>query len=251
MIVPRRNVLVVRERVSPYGEIVTPLAEEDVQRAARMIKKRGIEFVAVVYIDSFMNPVHELRTREILRRESPDLDITLSHEVLPQMLEFERTCTTVLNAYVSPILKNYLQGLADRLKADWGYDGAILVTTSGGGVIGMDEALKLPARTEFSLRCLCLVGLPSIVALRSRLMLALPPRSIRRLMPSWSWRAILLTPARRRGRPIRRSSRCSTAFSTRRKYNRVCCRSRSLAISANGHWRSLMSARSTRLPAEA
>jgi N-methylhydantoinase A len=204
LIVPRRNVLVVRERVSPYGEIVTPLAEEDVQRAARMIKKRGIESVAVVYMDSFMNPVHELRTREILRRESPDLDITLSHEVLPQMLEFERTCTTVLNAYVSPILKNYLQGLADRLKADWGYDGAILVTTSGGGVIGMDEALKLPARTEFSLRCLCLVGLPSIVALRSRLMLALPPPSIRRLMPSWSWPAILLTPARRRGRPIRR-----------------------------------------------
>ena len=120
LIVPRRNVLVVRERVSPYGEIVTPLAEEDVQRAARMIKKRGIELVAVVYMDSFMNPVHELRTREILRQELPDIDITLSHEVLPQMLEFERTCTTVLNAYVSPILKNYLKGLADRLKSRLG-----------------------------------------------------------------------------------------------------------------------------------
>ena len=71
LIVPRRNVLVVRERVSPYGEIVTPLAEEDVQRAARMIKKRGIKSVAVVYINSFMNPVRQLRTREILRRESP------------------------------------------------------------------------------------------------------------------------------------------------------------------------------------
>ena len=106
----RRNVLVVRERISPYGEIVTPLEEADVQRAARMIKKRGIESVAVVYMDSFMNPVHELRTREILREELPDIDITLSYEVLPQMLEFERTCTTVLNAYVSPILKNYLKG---------------------------------------------------------------------------------------------------------------------------------------------
>ena len=101
-------------------------------------------------MDPFMNPVHELRTREILREELPDIDITLSYEVLPQMLEFERTCTTVLNAYVSPILKNYLKGLADRLKSDWGYDGAILVTTSGGGVIGMDEALKLPARTFHS-----------------------------------------------------------------------------------------------------
>ena len=129
LIVLRRNVLVVRERISPYGEIVTALEEADVQRAARIIKKRGIESVAVVYMDSFMNPVHELRTREILREELPNIDITLSYEVLPQMLEFERTCTTVLNAYVSPILKNYLKGLADRLKSDWGYDGAILVTT--------------------------------------------------------------------------------------------------------------------------
>ena len=165
LIVPRRNVLVVRERVSPYGEIVTPLAEEDVQRAARMIKKRGIESVAVVYMDSFMNPVHELRTREILRQELPDIDITLSHEVLPQMLEFERTCTTVLNAYVSPILKNYLKGLADRLKTDWGYDGAILVTTSGGGVIGMDEALKLPARTFHSSPVSGAVGLAGLYRL--------------------------------------------------------------------------------------
>ena len=163
LIVPRRNVLVVRERVSPYGEIVTPLEEADVQRAARMIRKRGIESVAVVYMDSFMNPVHERRTREILRQELPDIDITLSHEVLPQMLEFERTCTTVLNAYVSPILKNYLQGLADRLKTDWGYDGAILVTTSGGGVIGMEEALKLPARTFHSSPVSGAVGLAGYI----------------------------------------------------------------------------------------
>jgi N-methylhydantoinase A len=107
--------------------------------------------------------VHELRTREILRQELPDVDITLSHEVLPQMLEFERTCTTVLNAYVSPILKNYLKGLADRLKADWGYDGAILVTTSGGGVIGMDEALKLPARTFHSSPVSGAVGLAGYI----------------------------------------------------------------------------------------
>ena len=163
LIVQRRNVLVVRERVSPYGEIVTPLQEEDVRRAARVIKKRGIESVAVVYMDSFMNPIHELRTREILREDLPDIDISLSHEVLPQMLEFERTCTTVLNAYVSPILKNYLQGLSNRLRTDWGYDGSILVTTSGGGVIGMDEALKLPARTFHSSPVSGAVGLAGYI----------------------------------------------------------------------------------------
>jgi N-methylhydantoinase A len=146
LIVPRRNVLTIRERVSPYGEILVPLNEEDVRLAARKCKKRGIESVAIVYIDSFMNPAHEQRTREILQEELPDLDITISYEVLPQMLEFERTCTTVLNAYVSPILKNYLRGLAARLKEDWGYDGPILVTTSGGGVTSVNEALSFRGR---------------------------------------------------------------------------------------------------------
>lgn len=150
LIVPRRNVLTVRERVSPYGEVVVPLNEEDVRAAARKCRKRGIESVAIVYIDSFMNPAHEQRTREILQEELPDADITISFEVLPQMLEFERTCTTVLNAYVSPILKNYLRGLAARLKEDWAYEGPILVTTSGGGVTSVAEALKLPARTFHS-----------------------------------------------------------------------------------------------------
>jgi N-methylhydantoinase A len=150
LIVPRRDVLPVRERISPYGDILIPLDEEQVRIAARKCRKRGIESVAVVYIDSFMNPIHEQRTREILLEELPDLDVTVSYEVLPQMLEFERTCTTVLNAYISPILKNYLNGLSRRLKADWNYDGPILVTTSGGGVIGVDEAIKIPARTFHS-----------------------------------------------------------------------------------------------------
>lgn len=163
LIIPRRNVLIVRERISPYGEVVTELNEDDVRRAARIIRKRGIESVAVVYIDSFMNPVHEQRTREILLEEAPEVDITLSHEVLPQMLEFERTCTTVLNAYISPILKNYLAGLSRRLKSDWGYDGSILVTTSGGGVIGMDEAVKFPAKTFHSSPVSGAVGLAGYI----------------------------------------------------------------------------------------
>ncbi len=163
LIIPRRNVLIARERISPYGEVVTELNEDDVRRAARIIRKRGIESVAVVYIDSFMNPIHEQRTREILLQEIPEVDITLSHEVLPQMLEFERTCTTVLNAYISPILKNYLAGLSRRLKTDWGYDGSILVTTSGGGVIGMDEAVKFPAKTFHSSPVSGAVGLAGYI----------------------------------------------------------------------------------------
>ena len=163
LIIPRRDVLEVRERVSPYGEILVKLNEADVRRAARIIRKRNIESVAIVYMDSFMNTVHEARTREILREELPDTDITVSYEVLPQMLEFERTCTTVLNAYISPILKNYLSGLSRRLKKDWSYAGPILVTTSGGGVIGMDEAMKFPAKTFHSSPVSGAVGLAGYI----------------------------------------------------------------------------------------
>lgn len=150
LIVPRRNVLTVRERVGPWGEVLVPLDEEDVRTAIRKCKKRGIESVAVCYMDSFMNPAHEQRTREILQQELPGVDVTLSCEILPQMLEFERTCTTVLNAYISPILKTYLGGLYELLQKKWGYSGPILVTTSGGGVIGMEEAIHVPARTFHS-----------------------------------------------------------------------------------------------------
>ncbi|MBI4444777.1 MAG: hydantoinase/oxoprolinase family protein [Acidobacteria bacterium] len=150
LIVPRRNVLTVSERTGPWGEIVTPLSEEQVRLAARKCRKRGIESIAICYMDSFMNTAHERRTREILEQELPGVDISVSHEILPQMLEFERTCTTVLNAYVSPILKNYLRGLYERLQKDWNYSGPILVTTSGGGIIGMDEAINFPARTFHS-----------------------------------------------------------------------------------------------------
>lgn len=150
IIIPRRNVLGIEERIGPWGDVIIPLNEEEVRVAARKFKKRGIESVAVVYMDSFMNPIHEQRTREILQEEMPGIDVTISYEIRPEMLEFERTTTTVLNAYISPILHRYLEGLADRLRTEWNYDGGILITTSGGGIIGMDEAIKFPARTFHS-----------------------------------------------------------------------------------------------------
>ncbi len=150
LIIPRRDVLTVQERIGPWGDVINILNEDDVRAAARKYKKRGIESIAVVYMDSFMNPEHERRTEEILREECPDIDVSCSYKVLPEMLEFERTTTTVLNAYISPILKKYLNGLSRRLTTDWNYKGKILLTTSSGGIIGMDEAIKFPARTFHS-----------------------------------------------------------------------------------------------------
>jgi N-methylhydantoinase A len=145
-LVPPRAILGVRERISTRGEIVTPLHEEDVRRAAKIFRKRGMEAIAVCYMDSYVNPIHEKRTKEILQEECPEMFITISYEVLPRMLEFERTSTTVLNAYIGPVLNRYMTSLRDRLSA-WGYNGDLLITHSGGGVMTVDEALKLPVKT--------------------------------------------------------------------------------------------------------
>jgi|MudIll2142460700_1097286.scaffolds.fasta_scaffold02913_2 N-methylhydantoinase A len=151
LIIPRRNVLEVRERVSPWGEVLEPLNEEDVRVAARKCRKRGIESIAVVYMDSFMHPEHEIRTKEILLQELPGVDVSISWDVRPEMLEFERTTTTVLNAYVAPIMKKYMQGLRERVKSDWdNFSESLLITTGTGGVVGIDEAIRFPALTFHS-----------------------------------------------------------------------------------------------------
>ncbi len=137
-----RNTFGARERVSPEGEVITPLNEDDVRYAARCFRKRNMQAIAVCYIDSYMNPVHELRTKEILQQECPDMFITISYEVLPRMLEFERTSTTVLNAYLGPVMNHYIGELQRRLR-EWGYKGEIVITHSAGGTMSIDEALKL------------------------------------------------------------------------------------------------------------
>ena len=150
IVVPRMNVLTVRERVSPWGEVVIPLNEDDVRKAARICRKRGIESIAVVYMDSFMHPEHEIKTKEILEKELPGVDVSISWDVRPEMLEFERTTTTVLNAYVAPILKKYMAGLRETVKSQWNYNGPLLITTGSGGVVGIDEAIRFPALTFHS-----------------------------------------------------------------------------------------------------
>jgi N-methylhydantoinase A len=144
------NVLTVEERVSPWGEVVVPLNEDDVRTCARICRKRGIEAVAVIYMDSFMYPEHEKRTKEILEEEVPGIDVSISWDVRPEMLEFERTTTTTLNAYVAPIMRKYMAGLKDLLKDDWKFNGPVLITTGSGGLVGIEEAIKLPAVTFHS-----------------------------------------------------------------------------------------------------
>lgn len=145
-LVPRRHVLEATERVDYEGTVLKELSEEDVRAAARTFAARGIEAVAVAYLNSFMNPENEIRSREILQEELPQgVYVYTSAETLPEIREFERTSTTVASAYLAPIVNSYLDALVNRLR-DWGYEGEVGVTHSGGGMLSTRAARSVPAR---------------------------------------------------------------------------------------------------------
>lgn len=145
-LVQRRHVLTVAERVDYEGTVLKELDEEGVRTAARKLKKRGIEAVAVAFLNSFMNPAHELRAKAILLEElGDDVHVCTSSETLPEIREFERTSTTAANAYLMPVIERYLEGLVTALR-NWGYEGDVLVTHSGGGVMSAGSASQVPAR---------------------------------------------------------------------------------------------------------
>jgi N-methylhydantoinase A len=145
-LVQRRNVLTVDERIDYEGNILHELDEDGVRDAARKFRKRGVESVAVAYLNSFMAPEHEQRTKEILVEElGEDVRVCTSAEILPEIREFERTSTAAANAYLMPVIERYLDALVDSLRA-WGYEGDVLVTHSGGGVMSAQSASQVPAR---------------------------------------------------------------------------------------------------------
>jgi len=138
-IVPRRRRLGVTERIDAAGNIIKPLAENEVREAVQRLAAMQVEAIAVCYLFSFLNPVHELRTREIIRETLPDVYVALSSEVLPQVREFERLSTTLVDAYVTPRLRRYLQRLEIELRQR-GFRGEIFIMQGNGGVVGVDQA---------------------------------------------------------------------------------------------------------------
>ena len=128
-IVPRRRRLTVPERILHDGTVYRPLDEDAARRAIRRLARQGVESVAICLLFSFVNPSHERRLAELVREELPDVPVSLSHEVLPRSPEFERTSTTVVNAYVGPRVTGYLERLARRLR-DAGFERELLVKQS-------------------------------------------------------------------------------------------------------------------------
>ena len=133
-ICPRRQRYGVPERLDFEGRVVVPLDEEAVRRACRRMKKQGVESLAVVLLFSYVNATHERRVREIAREELPGVMLSLSHQVMPSAPEFERTSTTLVNAYVGPKIERYLSRLDARLR-EGGFIGELLIMQSNGGVM--------------------------------------------------------------------------------------------------------------------
>jgi N-methylhydantoinase A len=148
-LVPRYLRLPVKERLDYSGKELVPLEEDDVEAAAMIFKKEGVEAIAICLMNSFANKAHEGRTAEILKKHFPDTYMTVSSTLLPSIRFYDRISTTVLNSYVGPILRSYLQSLLKKLKGV-GYKGVLLIMQSNGGVISPEIAQDTAAVTLLS-----------------------------------------------------------------------------------------------------
>ncbi|MEJ2096803.1 MAG: hydantoinase/oxoprolinase family protein [Deltaproteobacteria bacterium] len=144
-LVPRYLRNEVRERIAGDGRILTPLDGADVSKLLQKLLGQGIESLAVCLINSFENPAHEKAIKKIITEKAPDLSLSTSFEVLPQIREYERTCTTTTNAYVKPITSRYLKKLSARLRS-LGINGKIFIMLSSGGITSVETAREFPVR---------------------------------------------------------------------------------------------------------
>jgi N-methylhydantoinase A len=170
-LVPRELRFGVRERLRASGEVSIPLDIKSLDDAIAGIKKSGATSVAVCFLHAYLNPAHELAAVERLKQALPGIGVSRSSDVLPQIKEYERVSTTIVNAYVEPIVRRYLTNLEARL-TEAGFKGSLFVVLSHGGMAPVEEASRLAAGTVLSgpaggmsggRRCAELVGIPDLV----------------------------------------------------------------------------------------
>src|SRR3954451_14444256 len=138
-LVERRLRVEVDERVNAQGGIDRPLNEASVERAVRFLVAERVEAIAVCLLHSYLNPAHELRVKEIAAYLAPGISLSVSAEVLPVINEYERSSTTVINAYVRPVVARYLNRLGDGLRTG-GVAAPLLLMQSNGGLTTADAA---------------------------------------------------------------------------------------------------------------
>ena len=148
-LIPRYLRLTVNERIDAHGEIITPLDESELIPIVEFLKVENVEAVAVCFMNAFKDSIHEARTAEFLRRHLPACFITSSTEVLPSIRFYERVSTTAVNAYIGPVVANYLGNLTDKLD-EINFTGTLLIMQSNGGVVTPDAVQTSPAVTVLS-----------------------------------------------------------------------------------------------------
>ena len=148
-LVPRRLRLPVRERIRADGEVHIPIEKKDVRHAVATFKAEGVTSVAIAFLNSYANPAHELAAEKELRAAGFEGEISVSHRISGEYREYERTTTTVIDAYVRGRMSNYLQRLGDKLGSE-GFNGNLLITRSGSGSMTFAEAEERPFETIMS-----------------------------------------------------------------------------------------------------
>lgn len=163
-LVPRRRRYELRERLDARGRVVTPLDISGLHELAAMLSANGVEAVAIAFLHSYANPEHEQHAARILRAALPDAFISVSSEVLPEIREYERTSTTVVNAYVGPVMSRYLTSLHQQLKVR-GITGPLRMMQSSGGILDVNKVIDRPATVVESGPAAGVVGAAHLAAL--------------------------------------------------------------------------------------
>ena len=148
-LVPRHLRFEAQERVLHTGDVQTPLDEETLEDIISRVKAANVDAVAVCLLHSYANPEHEQAIGDAIRRELPDIPVSLSHEILPEFKEYERMSTTTINAYVAPVMERYLRRLEQSI-ADVGLKSDLYIMQSNGGTMGAETAIDRPVHTILS-----------------------------------------------------------------------------------------------------
>jgi N-methylhydantoinase A len=144
-LVPRRLRMTVPERLNAKGEVLLPLDEDAVKALVPRLGEYGVKSVAVGFLHSYANPLHEERVRDLLLEAMPELYVTTSADICPEIREYERLSTACANAYVQPVMSRYLSNLRDEL-ATRGFGSPVFMITSGGGLLTLERAITFPIR---------------------------------------------------------------------------------------------------------
>lgn len=155
-------------RLDAQGNELVALDEDAVRVAAKyLVEEMERTSIAVCYLHAYRNPVHERRTKDIIEEMYPDVPVSVSSEIVREYREYERTSTTVVNAYVKPIFRTYITGLEDSLAAA-GFDGSFYITRSGGGALAARDSADVPVHTIFSGPAGGLIGTVALSELTGR-----------------------------------------------------------------------------------